>query len=90
MKSLTTTKEKIAYSVLFAFTLALFLSDDNLDFSEGDNILFHNGPIVTMDQVHPPLQVPADGDDAQEDLMGRCDPVFQQGLAHILLGPAPS
>ena len=53
MKSLTTTKEKIAYSVLFAFTLALFLSDDNLDFSEGDNILFHNGPIITMDQDHP-------------------------------------
>ena len=53
MKSLTTTKAKIAYSVLFAFTMALFLSDDNLDFSEGDNILFHNGPIITMDQDHP-------------------------------------
>ena len=53
MKSLTTTKAKITYSVLFAFTMVLFLSDDALDFSEGNNILFHNGPIVTMDQVHP-------------------------------------
>ena len=53
MKSLTTTKAKIAYSVLFAFTLALLLSDASLDFSDGDNMLFHNGPIVTMDRDHP-------------------------------------
>ena len=53
MKSLTTTYAKFAYSVLFAFTLALLLSDASLDFSDGDNMLFHNGPIVTMDRDHP-------------------------------------
>ena len=53
MKSLTTTKAKITYFLLFVLTMALFLSDASLDFSDGDNMLFHNGPIVTMDQVHP-------------------------------------
>ena len=53
MKSLTTTKAKITYFLLFVLTMALFLSDASLDFSDGDNMLFHNGPIVTMDRDHP-------------------------------------
>ena len=53
MKSLTTTKEKIAYSVLFAFTLALFLSDDNLDFSEGGELTF-----TLSFQIVPDIKLP--------------------------------
>ena len=37
MKSLTTTKAKITYFLLFVLTMALLLSDASLDFSDGDN-----------------------------------------------------
>jgi len=34
-----------------------------------------------MDSVHPSLEVPPDCDGDGEQLMDRCDPVFQRGLA---------
>jgi len=34
-----------------------------------------------MDSVHPSLEVPPDCDGDSEQLMDRCDPVFQRGLA---------
>ena len=47
-------KVKIVYISFFVFFLVfLFLENNNNDFSEGADILFHNGPIITMEKDQP-------------------------------------
>jgi len=46
-------RSTIVYSILFVVFLVLLLSDDNNDFSEGADILFYNGPIITMEKDQP-------------------------------------
>ena len=55
IKSSIIMRSTIVYSILFVVLLVLLLSDDNNDFSEGADILFYNGPIITMekDQHNP-------------------------------------
>jgi len=52
MKSLRITKAKASYLVLFTVCLALYLSYDGIDFSDGGSLLFHNGKIITMKKEH--------------------------------------
>ena len=47
-------KVEIVYISFFVFFLVfLFLENNNNDFSEGADILFHNGPIITMEKDQP-------------------------------------
>ena len=46
-------KSILAYSTLSVLIISLFVSNKKIDFSKGDNLLFHNGPIITMDVDRP-------------------------------------
>ena len=52
MQSLRITKTKVTYLVLLAVCLALYFSNDSINFSDGGTILFHNGKIITMENDH--------------------------------------
>ena len=53
IKSSRIMRSTIVYSILIVVFLVLLLSDDNNDFSEGADILFYNGPIITMEKDQP-------------------------------------
>ena len=52
MKSLSTTKSKISYLILFAIWLLAFFTYGSIDFSDSGTMLFHNGNIITMEKEH--------------------------------------
>lgn len=46
-------KSILIFSTLSVFIISLFVSYKKIDFIKGDNLLFHNGPIITMDIDRP-------------------------------------
>jgi Predicted metal-dependent hydrolase with the TIM-barrel fold len=46
-------KSILTYSTLSVLIISLFVSNKKIDFSKGDNLLFHNGPIITMERDRP-------------------------------------
>ena len=53
MKKPINIKSILIFSTLSVFIISLFVSNKKIDFSIGDNLLFHNGPIITMDIDRP-------------------------------------
>jgi imidazolonepropionase-like amidohydrolase len=53
MKKSINIKSILIFSTLSVLIISLFVSNKKIDFSKGDNLLFHNGPIITMDIDRP-------------------------------------
>ena len=53
MKKPINIKSILTYSTLSVLIISLFVSNKKIDFSKGDNLLFHNGPIITMERDRP-------------------------------------
>ena len=53
MKKPINIKSILIFSTLSVLIISLFVTNKKIDFSKGDNLLFHNGPIITMDIDRP-------------------------------------
>ena len=53
MKKPINIKSILIFSTLSVLIISLFVSNRKIDFSKGDNLLFHNGPIITMNRDRP-------------------------------------